>query len=212
MSNGSDLRARRGGSARVLAGSLIVVALIMGAVIGVGLDRSVILPHQMRDHRGRGRPGMPRPTADDRRRMLDRLSADLKLTPDQTHKIDSIMTSQTTAFAALRNEMTPRFDALVKETHAKIDSVLTPDQRAIHDKTPPPRPWRVVASAWDRVTGRAAVAGRHRQRSRHSDTAADTTPTRLSGASEAQLVVRDVRCRHHAPSARCEPPSSVTSE
>ena len=62
--------------------------------------------------------------------MRERLARELDLTPDQQRRVDSIMTQQTRDFRRIREEMQPRFDALLQRAQAGLDSVLTPQQRA----------------------------------------------------------------------------------
>jgi len=62
--------------------------------------------------------------------MRERLARELDLTPDQQRRVDSIMTQQTRDFRRIREEMQPRFDALLQRAQAGLDSVLTVEQRA----------------------------------------------------------------------------------
>lgn len=129
---------------RALAVLLVAVALVAGIIAGMALERFVVLPHSMRGRRAIGGFGGPlgmrgalrQPTEEQRRMLRQRLTDELHLNPVQAHQVDSIMSVQELAFRALQQETQPRFRALIVETHSKIDSVLTPEQRAIHDSRP----------------------------------------------------------------------------
>lgn len=119
---------------RALAATLLIVALLAGVVAGIGIERFLILPHQMWHRPRNPLHSFAGPTNEQKRRFRERLASELKLNPVQAHQVDSIMAAQETAFTALQREVRPRFEGLVRETHQKIDSILTPEQRALHDR------------------------------------------------------------------------------
>jgi Spy/CpxP family protein refolding chaperone len=61
--------------------------------------------------------------------MRERLARDLELTPEQQRRVDSIMGKQMEDFRRIREEMQPRFDSLLVQAQAGLDSVLTRTQR-----------------------------------------------------------------------------------
>jgi hypothetical protein len=69
------------------------------------------------------------PTADDRKRYLAELSGALSLTPDQNRLVDSILASRAGEFDAVRSEMRPRVDSLLRQVRSDVEGVLTPEQR-----------------------------------------------------------------------------------
>jgi len=69
-----------------------------------------------------------------RRNMVERLSAELALSPSQRTKLDSVMERQAAAFKRIREETQPKIKALVDSSRAQIDQLLTPDQRAKYAK------------------------------------------------------------------------------
>jgi len=71
-----------------------------------------------RDAGGRGSDG-----------MRQQFVRELDLTPDQQRRVDSIMSRQMADFRRIRAEMQPRFDSLLSQAQAGLDSVLTPAQR-----------------------------------------------------------------------------------
>ena len=69
------------------------------------------------------------PTPDDRKRYLAELSRALSLTPDQNRLVDSILANRAGEFDAVRAEMRPRVDSLLRQVRGDVEAVLTPDQR-----------------------------------------------------------------------------------
>lgn len=109
-------------SARLFASLVLALALAVGVLAGIALDRRVLLP---RPFRGVMRPpgwvggpprggpellGGPAPERDDvtRRFLGERLARELKLTPAQRVLLDSIVARQVTELTALRNDVQPR--------------------------------------------------------------------------------------------------------
>ena len=61
--------------------------------------------------------------------MLERLDRDLKLTPVQHARIDTVLTRREADLRALMTETRPRFDSIAARTRSEIQAVLSPDQR-----------------------------------------------------------------------------------
>lgn len=112
---------------RALIVLLCVVNLLIGAAAGVALDRST---HAFG---GRGPRRRGPPTAE---RMVQRLTDELELTPDQATQVKAIVESQQAAFKeamahiqAAAEEVRPRMEALRQQTDERITALLTPPQR-----------------------------------------------------------------------------------
>jgi len=138
MSRRSTWQARpRDGATRAMAIALLAVVGLAGMGLGFAADRLAL--HHDRgggrrfgpgDGPGRGMRDGGRGMREGRRDgMRERLARELDLTPDQQRRVDSIMTQQTRDFRRIREEMQPRFDALLQRAQAGLDSVLTPEQR-----------------------------------------------------------------------------------
>jgi Spy/CpxP family protein refolding chaperone len=61
--------------------------------------------------------------------MLGRLDSDLKLTPEQHARIDTVLTRREADLRVLMSETRPRFEAIATRTRSDIRSVLTPEQQ-----------------------------------------------------------------------------------
>lgn len=130
-SPGTDTPRGRRGSERVKAGIVLVLTLVVGMVVGIALDRTVI-------RRGpeNGRPRKPDPlwilreNRPDWQRGRDRMVRDLALDATQAAKLDTIMAHRSVALRALRRETEGRVKAMLDTTRAMTDSILTPVQRA----------------------------------------------------------------------------------
>lgn len=131
------MTAPHGGSAsapargRLTASLVVVLALISGLVLGVAVDRGLLL------HRPGSfglRPGLgsrfdgPRrgPPTERWRHLVD---SELGLTPAQIAQVDSIMARQMGQRQALVDTMDARMRVLMDSTRAAVGRVLTPEQR-----------------------------------------------------------------------------------
>ena len=129
---------------RATAAIVVAVAFVVGGLAGAALLRE--FGH--RDHEGGPRfvPGMkfesaPVEEAEEGQqpgqaseRMRERFAKALDLNAAQTAAIDSISLHEFEAVSAVRAETWPRMQAVLDDTRLRIDSVLTPDQRArYHD-------------------------------------------------------------------------------
>jgi hypothetical protein len=126
----------RSGATKAMALALLVVVGLAGMGLGFAAERLTLHRHRVVLFPGsrpgfrpnemtlrRGREGRPREA------MSERLARELELTPQQQHRVDSIMAQQARDFRLLRLEMQPRFDSLLARARHGLDSVLTPAQR-----------------------------------------------------------------------------------
>ena len=63
-----------------------------------------------------------------RQGRLDKMSEDLKLTPEQKAQVQQIFGETRTRLEALRKESEPRFAEIRRETDERLKQVLTPEQ------------------------------------------------------------------------------------
>ena len=146
--NAPALRARPGAT-RAMAVALLVVVGLAGIGLGFAADRLALHNARTMVHRppppsfgsfrgpggagvgngGGGGGGGGGGREGHRDGMRERLVRELDLTPEQQRRVDSIMARQTEDFRRLREAMRPRFDSLLLDAQARLDSVLTPAQR-----------------------------------------------------------------------------------
>ena len=108
----------------LLAVLVLLLALLVGGVVGVAMDRRLLLPHAF-EHR-RGQRGMHPPRD---REFRDRFARELGLSSEQQLRIDSIMDRRGRELRAIRAGVQPQVDSVITRTRRQLDSVLTPDQR-----------------------------------------------------------------------------------
>jgi Spy/CpxP family protein refolding chaperone len=143
--------ARRPPSRGVVA--LILVALFLtGLVAGVSLDR-LVLHHRHGPFAGMG-PGPgnwrehPERHAEMQKRLADRITGELDLTPDQRQQLEAMLPRHEAAFDSLRTEMDARLRTLLDASAAEVEQILTPEQKAkwatirrrMGERGPPPPP------------------------------------------------------------------------
>ncbi len=122
---------------RTLAGLVVALTFVVGALAGAVVDRSVTRASatELRPPRHRGGPPGPGAPGDSvgreqhRERFVQQLTRELSLNPQQVARIDTITRAREQRMRALWAEVQPRVDALLKETRQEIDQVLTPEQR-----------------------------------------------------------------------------------
>ena len=107
----------------LLAVLVLLLALLVGGVVGVAMDRRLLLPHAFEHRRGRGM----HPPRD--REFRDRFARELGLSSEQQLRIDSIMDRRGRELRAIRAGVQPQVDSVITRTRRQLDSVLTPDQR-----------------------------------------------------------------------------------
>jgi len=118
---------RRGMSPRVLAALVLIAVGALGVVAGIALDRTILRSHAGRE----GRVPYWARSDSDRRRYWDRISSRLHISAEQGTAIDSILAQQGRLLRDARKEVDPKMSTIMDGTKLRIDSVLTPDQRAL---------------------------------------------------------------------------------
>lgn len=63
-------------------------------------------------------------------RVLQQLTTELKLRPDQRERVQGVLRESGQEFARLRDEMRPRYQEIRARSRAQIRSVLDPEQQA----------------------------------------------------------------------------------
>lgn len=113
---------------RLVAALLLVLALLVGVVVGIALDRTVLLRGPFG---GRGwRMAFAGPSPAFRERMV----RELGLSPEQRVRVDSVIDRSHREFCAVHEGVRPRLDSIVARTRLGLDSVLTPEQRVKAEK------------------------------------------------------------------------------
>ena len=132
---------------RSRAGGIIAIIVLCSALAGAAVDRVYV---QRLRHRGgpggsggpgAGGPGRGSREQDGKRRveMLDRMSADLDLTPTQKAGIDSVLQHTDSSLRLIRTEMQPRLQAVFDSSRASLLSRLDQQQREKFEKDMPRR-------------------------------------------------------------------------
>lgn len=129
MSDPSQVR--RGISPRLVAVLVLIAVGALGVVGGVALDRTLLKRHPGRESSYRGRPPYWTRSESDHRRHWNRMAERLNLQPEQGAAIDSILAQQARLLRAAREEVDPRMWSIMDRTKQRIDSVLTPYQKAL---------------------------------------------------------------------------------
>jgi hypothetical protein len=123
---------------RTAAAVVLTATIIVGALGGVVLDRSVLLPRHIgtpprgprtAGARGDGRGGGGRGWPGQEQAMRDRFAAELNLSADQKVRFDAVMMRELLSLRATRDQVRPQMDSIVRETRASVDSILTAAQR-----------------------------------------------------------------------------------
>lgn len=99
---------------------ILVGIFVVGAATGVMLAWRVLPPWSMR-------PRTPRPMMS---RMIERLDSNLELTKEQRSGIEAILKESFTTLDRMRRESFENGETVIKAMNAKIDALLTPEQRA----------------------------------------------------------------------------------
>jgi len=124
-------------SGRGTAAVVLTLTALVGILLGVAVDRHVLLPrHGVHGDHGWHRPpfggfagGRHDPSAPAVHRASARLARALDLTDVQRAQVDSIMARRMTALRDVRRETEGRVRTMLEETRQDIDRVLTPAQR-----------------------------------------------------------------------------------
>jgi hypothetical protein len=124
---------------RLLATVVLLLVALAGGVVGIALDRRVLLP-RMYGPRFEHGPGRHPP-----HEFRKRLARELELTAEQQTRIDSIMSRQGRELRAIRRGVQPQLDSIISRTRRELDSVLTLEQREkaqeIRRRHPRPAGW-----------------------------------------------------------------------
>jgi hypothetical protein len=134
--------------------SSFIAAVAMGAMFAVGVAFGIALDHRVLHRRpprvafnrqidrpggsfimppaipGAGRPPAPNVTGRGPERVVDAFARDLALSDDQRSVADSILRHEFEAATVIREATWPRMQAVMDDTRRKLDSLLTPSQRA----------------------------------------------------------------------------------
>ena len=105
----------RRASNRAAAATLVVMAVLAGAVLGVAADRYWLMHHTRH--------------GPDVSRMVAHLDHELKLTAEQKQQITRILEQRKLRVQAIWATVQPQLDAEVAAAHSDIAKMLTPEQR-----------------------------------------------------------------------------------
>lgn len=109
----------------LLAALVLLLALFVGGMAGVALDRHVLLPRMFRP----GSQHFPGRWPPRDREFRNRFAKEVGLSAEQQTRIDSIMDRQGRELRAVRSKVQPQLDSIIGRTRRELDSVLTPAQR-----------------------------------------------------------------------------------
>jgi Spy/CpxP family protein refolding chaperone len=109
-----------------VAASIIVMSLLTGVIVGVAVDRRVLISH-------RGGPVFMR-TGFHRTMVPGHLEQELGLTRAQSAAVDSIMRHRMSQRDSLMAHTWPIMRQLLDSTRSDIERVLTPEQRQKFEK------------------------------------------------------------------------------
>jgi Spy/CpxP family protein refolding chaperone len=110
----------------LMAVLVLLLVAFAGGLVGIALDRLVLLPHMFR---GPGFGHEHGPGGPERAEFRARIAKQLGLSPEQQVRIDSIMDRRGYELRALRGQIQPTLDSIITRTRRQVDSVLTPEQR-----------------------------------------------------------------------------------
>ncbi len=123
--------------------ALVIVAVVIGsALAGAAVDHAIVLRNPRRFQPAVFAVGAE--AAESRRHdMLERLTDELSLRPEQRAAIDSIMRHTDSVLRDVRLEMQPRVQQALDSSRRQIESHLDSAQRASFQTRQPPRHWRI---------------------------------------------------------------------
>jgi Spy/CpxP family protein refolding chaperone len=100
---------------------VFALGLALGAVGHMAAERDVFAARQRNNTRSE-------------RKFLNRLSNELKLTPEQQQELDTILADTKARYDAIRQSVNPQFQQVREQSNERIREVLTPEQRAAFDE------------------------------------------------------------------------------
>jgi uncharacterized membrane protein len=106
-------------NARLVLSLLVVFA--SGVVVGVVGDRYLVKRQEAAQK--------PRTPEDYRRAYVEEMQRRLRLTPEQLNRLNQILDETREQFRQLREKHRPEFRALQDQQTARINEILTPEQR-----------------------------------------------------------------------------------
>lgn len=122
---------------------LIIIAIVVGsALAGAAADHAIVL-HNPRRFRPVPFGGTAKAAESRRTEMLQRLTEELSLRPEQRAAIDSIMQRTDSVLRDLRLETQPRAQKVLDQSRKQIESRLDSGQRAIFAARQPARTWHL---------------------------------------------------------------------
>lgn len=122
---------------------LIIIAIVVGsALAGAAVDHAIVL-HNPRRFRQVPFGGTAKAAESRRTEMLQRLTEELSLRPEQRAAIDSIMQRTDSVLRDLRLETQPRAQKVLDQSRKQIESRLDSGQRAIFAARQPARTWHL---------------------------------------------------------------------
>jgi Spy/CpxP family protein refolding chaperone len=111
----------------LMAVLVLLLVAFAGGLVGIALDRLVLLPHMFRGPGFGHEHGLGGPQRDAEFRA--RIAKQLGLSAEQQVRVDSIMDRRGRELRALRGQIQPTLDSIITSTRRQVDSVLTPEQR-----------------------------------------------------------------------------------
>ena len=122
---------------------LVIVAVAVGsALAGAAVDHAIVLRNPRR-FRPLSLDASAEAARSRRTDMLQRLTEELTLRPEQRAAIDSIMRHTDSLLVDVRLEMQPRVQRVLDESRHAIESRLDSTQRATFATRQPARTWRL---------------------------------------------------------------------
>lgn len=122
---------------------LIIIAIVVGsALAGAAVDHAIVL-HNPRRFRPVPFGGTAKAAESRRTEMLQHLTEELSLRPEQRTAIDSIMQRTDSVLRELRLETQPRAQKVLDQSRKQIECRLDSGQRAIFAARQPARTWHL---------------------------------------------------------------------
>jgi Spy/CpxP family protein refolding chaperone len=113
---------RRPFSPKMIAALALILIGTLGAIVGFAVDRTVFSPCSG-GHDGESK-------SERHKRRWQEITKSLNLTVDQSARIDIILDEQSEQLEITRLKIEPQMKQIMNTTRARIDSLLTEDQRA----------------------------------------------------------------------------------